>query len=87
MDEKSELQNKLVLERERWRVMLESDACRRLLKRLIETSGCLKPIPFEGSGREAYNKGRSDLVNTEIVARVTKFFGWGALDKILAKDD
>lgn len=87
MSEDKSLAAKLKKEENAWRQMMELPACRRFLKRLLETSGCLRFSAYEAGGKDGYNRGREDLIKVEVVARVVKFFGWGGIDSILRKED
>lgn len=76
-------QAKLILECERLKFLMDSDAGKWLLRNLIRESKALSVIHYEGGGKESYNRGRQDLVLTEIISPIVKNFGYAALDRIM----
>lgn len=80
-----EYERRLVQEEYLWRSILQHKEVCALIARLIRQSGCLGVIKFEGGGKDAYTRGRADFIQTIIVDRIVKFFGWSALDEIFKK--
>lgn len=74
------------LEKAHLEYLLNSRSARWLLRRILKSSAIFKFQPYSGGGVEAYNKGRADLMLFEVVQPIVKYFGYGALDKIM-KDE
>lgn len=78
--------DKDVLEKEYWKALTNSTSGCWLLRNLIRQSRALQFIPFEGGGKESYNKGQQDLVFREIVTPLRKNLGWQVFDRIMAEE-
>lgn len=80
-----EYRKRLAKEEYTLRVLLQSPDFCAFIARIIRQSGCLGVVKFEGGGKDAYNRGRADFVQTFVVDRMVKFFGWAVIDDIFKK--
>lgn len=79
------MDSKIDIEREYLGFLIDKEPGRWLLRNLINQSGALQSIRSEGGTKDAYIKGQQDMILINVVNKIVKHYGYGALDKILGK--
>lgn len=58
-----------------------------LIRNLVRESRAYQELPYEGGGKDSYNRGRQELVQKYVCDRIRKYFGWSSFDNIMKQGD